>query len=68
MKCKYCNTPHKNKSEESDYQEISDTCQRCGHIVSLIASLETSINNIVPLGKSRPRRRLTIIFFKIEKI
>ena len=68
MKCKYCDTPHKNKSEESDYQEISDTCQRCGHTIEILKAVETSINNYVPFGESKPRRKLTIITFKIEKI
>jgi len=68
MKCKYCGSVHKNKTKESLYAELSDTCLKCESIKKMLNLFVESINLYTKEGEERPRRKLTIESFKIEKI
>lgn len=63
-KCIYCNTPHR----YSDNNGIRDCCMRCNFIVETLNSFVKAINLQIPLGENRPRRKLTIKSFVVEKI
>ena len=67
-KCKYCGIRHRNTTEDSKFTEIGDVCMRCELVVNTLNASITAINSFVPLGEERPRRKLTVKGFVIEKI
>lgn len=67
-KCSQCGTYHTNKSVESNYEEVSDTCFRCTFMKNQFWSVIQVLNNFIPTGDSRPRRRIIIEKYRIEKI
>ena len=68
MLCKYCKTKHVNKTKESKYTVIGNICLKCSIIVEYIKDIERVLNMHVSAGDKRPRRKIVIKDFTIEKI
>lgn len=64
-KCIECGSQHYNKSEKSNYEEISDTCQNCTFLLRSFWSTVEALNRFVP-SSGKPRK-IKIISYKIEK-
>lgn len=68
MKCKYCGIKHHNTTKDSNFAAVGGACMRCDFIVGAFNASISAINMHIPFGSDRPRRKITIEGFKIEKI
>jgi len=64
-KCIECGEPHRNHIPNG---EVSDRCFRCNFVLEVLNASITAINLFVPSGADFPKRKLTIIGYKIEKL
>lgn len=65
MKCIFCKTRHKNTDGEGN---ILESCMRCEGVNKMLQVFVKATNSYIPFGETRPRRKLTITGFTIEKI
>jgi len=66
-KCIMCKTQHSQKLK-GDIELIGDLCIKCSSISQMLESVVRAINLHISIGDTRPRRRLSIREFNIEKI
>ena len=66
--CKYCSCKHTNKTAESNFKEVGDVCFKCEGIIDFMNTMIMAINTHIRIGEDRPRRKLIIKDFVIERV